>query len=126
MKKIFSAIALSIALLLGGCSGADTEYRDLNQKIVMMDGQTEFSQEEFGLMLDYLDRNVEGVMTTEDMTEKLEKYPYFANFLAIIHYAEMNNDLDAENREKCAAFMAKYHGFMTSDFVEVGSGSLED
>lgn len=112
MNRIAFAMVCLAALILGGCSSGGAKLRELNQKIVSMDGRTEFSQEEFGSMLDYLNDNVEGVMTAESIEEKMEKYPYFANFLAIIQYAEMHNDLDAPNREKCADFMRKYHSYM--------------
>lgn len=105
MKKIIFAIFGCVALMMAGCTDNNQE---LNRKIETMDGQTVFSQKEFGQMLDYLNENVDAVMASDDMTEKMEKYPYFPNFMSMVRVADMRGELDSANREKFDALMQKY------------------
>lgn len=118
MKKIFFALIslFAICLLATGCSDS---YEKLNQKVATMDGQTEFSQEEVGQMIDYLIDNVDGVMTTTDPKEKLEKYPYFANFISLVTVMEMRGQLSSENEMKFIDFNDKYSSYFLTDPYEL-------
>lgn len=94
--------------MFAGCTSDSDKYQKISNKIATMDGKTEFSQAEFADMLDYLIANVDGAMATADLNQRMEKYPYFANFMQMIMVADMRHQFDPENQKKFNLFMEKY------------------
>lgn len=111
MKNVLNILVATLLLLLGSCS-SDSKYQELNKKITEMDGQTRFTQEEYGEMLDYLTENVDAVMTTDDLADKSAKYPYFPSFMQVIMVADMRHELDQPNQLKFVEFMDKYTSYL--------------
>lgn len=98
MKKFLFATLACLLVVLSSCS--DKKYEELNEKIQNGNAQTEFSQDEYKTMLEYVSANIDEALnlSKEGKDAEIEKkLPYFPNFFGMIMYANLRGELDAAN-----------------------------
>lgn len=86
-----------LVLMLASCNGKKLE--SLNEKIKTANAQTEFTQEEYKTMIDYVSENYsEAIKLPEE--EAIQKYPYMPNFYGMAMLGYMTGKLDQANSDR--------------------------